>query len=147
MNDNHLLETRITQAIDGLLNEQQLSALEADLQSYPDLLAEYRMQMVGLPVRSSYANVQPNPFAVSRLRQKMRSAKEDQWQYDAITIFKRYVLASGLGVILIFMTIHAIPGSTGETDMIDDEITTMFESLEQDALSWSFLDIETPSQR
>ncbi len=147
MNDIKHLEERITEAIDGLLSEQQIKALEADLQLHPQLLAEYRMQMGGLPIRSSYADVQPDPFAVSRLRQKMRAAGQDQWQYDVIRIFKRYVLASGIGVILFFMALHAIPVTTGEPDMIDDEITTMFESLEEDALSWSVLDIETPSQR
>ncbi len=147
MNDIRNLEERITEAIDGLLNEQQIKALEADLQFHPQLLSEYRMQMGGLPIRASYADVQPDPFAVSRLRQKMRSASQDQWQYDAIRIFKRYVLASGIGVILFFMALHAIPTTTTDTDMIDDEITTMFESLEQDALSWSVLDIDTPSQR
>jgi anti-sigma factor RsiW len=147
MNDIRLLEERITEAIDGLLSEQQLAALEADLQRHPDLLAEYRMQMNGLPVRSSYADVQPDPFAVSRLRQKMRDASQDQWQYDAIRIFKRYVLASGLGVILFFAALHALPGTTSETDVIDDEITIMFESLEQDALSWSVLDNESTSEK
>jgi anti-sigma factor RsiW len=147
MNDSRLLEERITEAIDGLLSDQQLSVLEADLQRYPELLNEYRMQMGGLPVRSSYANVQPDPFAVGRLRQKMRSATQDQWQYDAIRIFKRYVLASGLGVILFFVALHAIPGATNDTDMIDDEISIMFESLEQDALSWSVIDNSTPSQK
>ena len=147
MNDIRLLEERITEAIDGLLSDQQLSALEADLQRYPELLNEYRMQMGGLPVRSAYTEVQPDPFAVSRLRQKMRAANQDQWQYDVLQIFKRYVIASGLGVILIFATIHAIPSAMGESDLIDDEITTMFESLEQDALSWSVPDIDTPSER
>jgi len=147
MNDIRPLEERITEAIDGLFSEQQINALESDLQHNPELLAEYRMQMNGLPVRSTYANVQPDPFAVSRMRHKMREASQDQWQYDVIRIFKRYVLASGIGVILFFMALHAIPATTGDTDIIDDEITTMFESLEQDALSWSVLDIETPSQR
>jgi anti-sigma factor RsiW len=147
MNDIRNLEERITEAIDGLLSEQQLSVLEADLQSHPDLLAEYRMQMSGLPVRSSYADVQPDPFAVSRMRQKMRAASQDQWQYDAIRIFKRYVLASGVGVILFFMALHAIPGTSTDNDMIDDEISVMFESLEQDALSWSIIDNSTPTQK
>ncbi len=147
MNDIKRLEERITEAIDGLLSDQQLSALEGDLQHYPELLNEYRMQMGGLPVRSSYANVQPDPFAVSRLRQKMRSANQDQWQYDAIRIFKRYVLASGLGVILFFVALHVIPGTTNDNDMIDDEISIMFESLEQDALSWSDIENGTTSKR
>jgi hypothetical protein len=147
MNHIGILEERITEAIDGHLSEQQLSILEADLQHYPELLAEYRIQMSGLPVRTSYIGVQPDPFAVSRLRQKMRSANQDQWQYDAITIFKRYVLASGLGVILFFVALHAIPATANDTDIIDEEISIMFESLEQDALSWSILDTKAPSQK
>lgn len=147
MNDIRLLEERITEAIDGLLSDQQLFALEADLLNHPELLAEYRMQMNGLPLRSSYADVQPDPFAVGRLRQKMRVASQDQWQYDVLRIFKRYVLASGLGVILFFMALHALPTASGETDVIDDEITTLFESLEQDALSWSIPEYENPSQK
>jgi hypothetical protein len=147
MNDIRLLEERITEAIDGLLSDQQLSALEADLQHFPELFTEYRMQMGGLPLRSAYTEVQPDPFAVGRLRQKMRIASQDQWQYDVINIFKRYVLASGLGVILIFAVIHAIPSPIDETDLIDYEITTLFESLEQDALSWSVTDNETPSKK
>jgi hypothetical protein len=147
MNNIKRLEERITEAIDGILNDQQIDALEAELQNHPDLLAEYRMQMGGLPVRSSYANVQPDPFAVSRLRQKMRADNQDQWQYDAIRIFKRYVLASGLGVILFFVALHAIPGTINDTDMIDDEISIMFESLEKDALSWSDIENGTTSKR
>jgi len=147
MNDIRNLEERITEAIDGHLSDHQLSVLETDLQNHPDLLAEYRMQMSGLPVRSAYADVQPDPFAVSRLRQKMRAASQDQWQYDAIRIFKRYVLASGVGVILFFVVLHAIPGTSNDSDMIDDEISIMFESLEQDALSWSINDSGTPLQK
>lgn len=140
MNDIKQLESRITEAVDGMLNEQALVALEADLRGHPELLSEFRAQVKGLPMRMAYEGVQPDPFAVSRLRQKMRSAREDQWQYDAIRIFKRYVVAAGLGIILVVGALHAIPGSTSEVDNLDDEITTLFESLEQDALSWSVQD-------
>lgn len=147
MNDTILVEMRITEAVDGLLSEQQLLVLEADLQNYPNLLAEYQMQMTGLPIRASYAEVQPSPFTVSRIRNKMRSAHQDQWQYDVITIFKRYVLASGLGVILFFAALQANQGTANDTDIIDDEISIMFESLEQDALSWSVFDNSEPSKK
>lgn len=140
MNDIKQLESRITEAVDGLLDDRALAALEADLQRHPELLSEFRAQVNGLPVRMAYEAVQPDPFAVSRLRQKMRAAREDQWQFDVIRIFKRYVVAAGLGIILVVGALHAIPGSTSETDYLDDEITTLFESLEQDALSWSVQD-------
>jgi len=140
MNDIKHLEMRITEAIDGLLDERALAALESDLRRHPELLSEFRAQMQGLPVRLAYEAVQPDPFAVGRLRQKMRAAREDQWQYDVIRIFKRYVVAAGLGIILVVGALHAIPGSPSETDYLDDEITTLFESLEQDALSWSVQD-------
>lgn len=140
MNDIKQLESRITEAVDGLLDERALSALEAELQNYPELLSEFRAQVSGLPVRMAYEGVQPDPFAVSRLRQKMRAAREDQWQFDVIRIFKRYVVAAGLSIILVVGALHAIPGPTSDTDYLDDEITTLFESLEQDALSWSVQD-------
>lgn len=147
MKNNRSLEERITEAIDGMLDERQFADLVSDLKPYPELLAELRMQTKGSPLGASYADVQPDPFAVSRLRQKLRTAEKDQWQFDALHIFKRYVLASSLGIILFLAVLHAIPGTATSSDLIDDEITTMFESLEVDALTWSMPETPVTSQR
>lgn len=140
MKSQHHLEERITEAVDGQLNSDQLASLEADLRAYPDLLAEYQFQMKGSPVSLAYESVQPSPFAVSKMRTRLRNLQETQWQFDALRIFRRYVIAAGLGAILMVAALHALPSTTSQSDTVTDEVGLLFDTIEQDALSWSIPD-------
>lgn len=139
MNARNILEERITEAVDGLLDETQLQQLKADLTDHPDLSEELNAQMVGTGVSQAYASVQPSMFAVTRLRNRLRNAETDQWQYDVIRIFKRYVLTSGIGIILLVAASHALPAASAVNadTSITDELGMIFDTIEEDAFNWS----------
>ncbi len=141
MKPRNILEEQITEAVDGLLDATRLRQLEIDLADHPDLLEELRTQQMGTGIAQAYESVQPSLFAVTRLRNRLRQAEADQWQYDVIRIFKRYVLASGIGVILMAAALNALPSvssTTSSDTSITDELGAIFDTIEEDALSWSF---------
>lgn len=140
-----LLIERITEAVDGKLSDAELHELTRNLEHHPDLAAELRMQMRGSNVRTAYSEVYPGPFAVSSLRTRLKNVHNEVWQYDIWNIFKRYVLVSGVAAILLVASMHLLTekGNTNSTaNNIADEMDLLFETLEQEALSWSLPDSE-----
>lgn len=137
MKSQKILEQRITEAVDGKLNPFDLEQLQVELRDYPELQNELAHQLRGIPVSLAYKDVQPDPFAISRLRNRIKALPENDWQFEIIHVFKRYVLAAGLAALLMVSAIHAIPQQNVMDDQIDDEISIMFESLESEALDWT----------
>jgi hypothetical protein len=137
MRPTEKLEQRITEAIDGKLSAYEFDALFEELASFPELQTELKEQLKGLPLLTAYTEIQPDPFAIIRLRNQIKSLDQNDWSLDILYIFKRYVLAVGIASLLIVSIMHAIPQQESELDLVNDEITIMFESIETDALNWT----------
>jgi hypothetical protein len=137
MSSYNILEQRITEAVDGKLSPLEIEQLQEDLRSYPELLEELSYQLRGIPVLFAYKDVQPDPFAVSRLRNKMKTLPDTEWQFEIIFFFKRYVLAAGLASLMLVSVLHMIPQQEPNSDSSVDEISMMLESIESEALDWT----------
>lgn len=130
------LEERITEAVDGKLNNSEILLLQDELKAYPDLQKALTEQLQGLPIASAYQDVLPDPFAISRLRNKIKTVPNHDWQFEIFFVFKRYVLATGIASLLLVSVLHMIPQDTN-SDSEGDEISIMLESIESEALDWA----------
>jgi hypothetical protein len=137
MSSYNILEQRITEAVDGKLSPLEVEQLQEKLRSYPELQEELSHQLRGIPVLLAYTDVQPDPFAVSRLRNKIKTLPDTEWQFEIIFFFKRYVLAAGLTSLLLVSVLHMIPQEELNSDSSEDEISMMLESIESEALDWA----------
>jgi hypothetical protein len=137
MSSYNILEQRITEAVDGKLSPLEVEQLQEKLRNYPELQEELSHQLRGIPVLLAYTDVQPDPFAVSRLRNKIKTLPDTEWQFEIIFFFKRYVLAAGLTSLLLVSVLHMIPQEELNSDSSEDEISMMLESIESEALDWA----------
>jgi len=140
------LEVRITEAVDGLLNDTEVRALREQLQAHPDLLAEWEAQSTISVFKQMYEEVHPSPFALTRLRQKMYASKVQAWEVELLFIFKRYVLALGILAIAFVGAMNVLQpkdATLSTDDLVLNEMNTFFNSLEQEAQLWATID-ETP---
>lgn len=142
MNTRKELELRITEAVDGRLSDAQLQLLRSQLQTYPDLLSEWELQSSASLLKQVYSQIEPSTFAVMRLRQHL-NALNDQvqpvWEVELLSIFRRYVLASGILAICLVGALNwmqARPSALSNEDIVLDEMNSFFNSLEQEAQLW-----------
>jgi len=146
MRARHELELRVTEAVDGLLNETQVRALRDQLQSHPDLLAELEAPSSGPMLKQVYQQIQPSPFAVARLQQKMRINDQQSWELELLFMFRRYVLALGILALSFVGALNMLqPTQAALTtdDIVLSEMNSFFTTLEQEADLWATLD-QTP---
>ena len=146
MTTRNELEVRITEAVDGLLNDTEVRALREQLQAHPDLLAEWEAQSSTSVFKQMYQEVHPSPFALTRLRQKMYASTAQPWEVELLFIFKRYVLALGILAIAFVGAMNMLQpkdAMLSTDDLVLSEMNTFFNSLEQEAQLWTTID-ETP---
>ena len=99
------LQNRITDAADGVLTEPEQLELEKELESWPDLLEEYRMIMA-LPDPAIASGDVSHYHDEEHLRQILQAMDETDpvsFQRLTITLFRRYALAASL----LFLAVSA----------------------------------------
>jgi hypothetical protein len=146
MKTRNELELRITEAVDGLLTDTELRSLSEQLQAYPDLRIEWEAQTTPSMLKQVYLDVHPSPYAVTRLREKLRATPQPVWEVELLYMFKRYVLASGILAISLVGALNVMqpsPSSPATEDVVLNEISTLFNTLEQEAQLWVSIDENT----
>jgi hypothetical protein len=102
------LETRITDASDGILTPEELHQLETNLQEHPDLLADYHAIMQLPEIEPLY----PKPdksFFTARIAEIRNQIKVNEkvpvsspvFYEFSLVWFKRYALAASLMIVAI----------------------------------------------
>lgn len=118
------LEIRINDAVDGLLNRQEIADLEKDLQAHPDLLNDYQ-SIMGIPNFSSiYGELKEhqNRSQISLILKKIGliESHKPAMNFENITVlwFKKYALAASF-LILAVTSVYNL----SQLNVADAEIT------------------------
>jgi len=124
------LEIRITDASDGILAPEELRQLEADLQAYPDLLADYHAIMKLPDIEPVYPKPNIAVFAarIAEIRNQISENEELSTNspvfYElSLVWFKRYALAASLMVVAltsVFSLLQPGPEYLDSTVMMDE---------------------------
>lgn len=123
-----LLETRINDAADGLLNQQEIADLEKALQDHPDLLHDYK-EIMSLPDFSvAYGGLQENPHAesVSTILKKIEriEGQKSVTNFDNITIlwFKKYAIAASFMILAVTSVFNLSQSQIADGEVAIDEL-------------------------
>ena len=111
------LVEQIMDAADGQLSPEDISSLENDLNALgdPELNEMYEHMMAELPVKDSFAYIQPPPFAAQRLQSQIEHAGAAA---DPIILtFKRYILTPMIALLLVTVGLQLWYSESAGTDI------------------------------
>jgi hypothetical protein len=153
---------RITEAVDGLLDSEELRELIEVLEHHPDLEKEFHAQMKRPDIIGAYETVQPRPGYELRLAARLNpdvtgidtrpvgaygsaAGHVAALEEEIIRFFRRYVIAGGLAAVVLAVLIfpQARNGTITEAEMME---TWLYGSSADELISEAVLPewIETP---
>lgn len=129
------LERKIVDASDGLLNEEELLALEVRLQDHPELYRDYISVMALPDMEELYPKKPAVEFysEIESVRHKLSGLEKLRQSFEEISIdwFQKYALAASL-LIFALTSIYSF-SQTGFDETDDVMIEELFYPVEESA--------------
>lgn len=133
-----LLEIRINDAADGLLNQQEITKLEQALQAHPNLLRDYH-QIMNLPDFSdTYGGIVKNEHAekISNILKKIEQIERQEtpmnFEHITIHLFKKYAIAASFVILAVTSFFNLSQPQVSGIEVAMDELIYPESDLESD---------------
>lgn len=121
------------EAVDGVLSPAEEEQLEQQLQQHPnpEYLEMYRYMKHPLPLSESFPEREPSPFAAQRLVSRLDAEEE---LYDTVQlVFKRFVLAPLIALLLFAVGLRWFSGNTSTGTVASTDTYSWIELENQEA--------------
>jgi anti-sigma factor RsiW len=91
------IRIKITEAIDGELNYNELTRLEAELEKHPELKEAYHLIMEKPDLEEAFPLTNPDPFAINRLRKIV----QEETEYAYPNWLPAYLAAAAVALFIL----------------------------------------------